>query len=86
MVRACYLSLSLLKQEDPLMLGEMTVEENMWDIVTMDDEAIEEYASNELLGRFLSNTYFRTGILCVILVNSLLIAIETDQELVSTRL
>lgn len=56
-------------------------EENMWDIVDLDDEAIEEYASNELLGQFLSNTVFRTGILCVILFNSLLIAVETDQEL-----
>lgn len=58
-------------------------EENMWDIVDLDDEAIEEYASNELLGQFLSNTVFRTGILCVILFNSILIAVETDQELVS---
>ncbi|KAL9979500.1 hypothetical protein ACROYT_G017174 [Oculina patagonica] len=56
-------------------------EENMWDIVDLDDEAIEEYASNELLGQFLSNTVFRTGILCVILFNSILIAVETDQEL-----
>ena len=56
----------------------------MWDIVDLDDEAIEEYASNELLGQFLSNTVFRTGILCVILFNSILIAVETDQELVST--
>lgn len=55
-------------------------EENMWDIVDLDDEAIEEYASNELLGQFLSNTVFRTGILCVILFNSLLIVVETDQE------
>lgn len=55
----------------------------MWDVVDLDDEAIEEYASNELLGQFLSNTVFRTGILCVILFNSLLIAVETDQELVS---
>ena len=61
-------------------------EENMWDIVDLDDEAIEEYASNELLGQFLSNTVFRTGILCVILFNSLLIAVETDQELVSAML
>lgn len=59
-------------------------EENMWDIVDLDDEAIEEYASNELLGQFLSNTVFRTGILCVILFNSILIAVETDQELVSS--
>lgn len=58
-------------------------EENMWEIVDLDDEAIEEYASNELLGQFLSNTVFRTGILCVILFNSILIAVETDQELVS---
>jgi len=56
-------------------------EENMWDVVDLDDEAIEEYASNELLGQFLSNTVFRTGILCVILFNGLLIAVETDQEL-----
>lgn len=55
----------------------------MWDIVDLDDEAIEEYASNELLGQFLSNTVFRSGILAVILLNSLLIAVETDQELVS---
>lgn len=61
-------------------------EENMWDIVDLDDEAIEEYASNELLGQFLSNTVFRTGILCIILFNSLLIAVETDQELVSAML
>lgn len=56
----------------------------MWDIVDLDDEAIKEYASNELLGQFLSNTVFRTGILCVILFNGVLIAVETNHELVST--
>ena len=71
-----------LKKEELLMSKEKE-EENMWDIVDLDDEAIEEYASNELLGQFLSNTVFRTGILCVILFNSILIAVETDQELVS---
>ena len=55
----------------------------MWDVVDLDDEAIEEYASNELLGQFLSNTVFRSGILAIILFNSLLIAVETDQALVS---
>ena len=58
-------------------------EENLWDVVDKDDEAIEEYASNELMGNLLSDKYFRMGILTAILANSLLIVVETDQELVS---
>lgn len=61
-------------------------EENLWDVVDKDDEAIEEYASNELMGNLLSNKYFRMGILTAILANSLLIVVETDQELVSWTL
>ena len=57
-------------------------EENLWDVVDQDDEAIEEYASNELMGNLLSNQYFRSAILAAILANSLLIVVETDQELV----
>ncbi|XP_078363563.1 cation channel sperm-associated protein 4-like isoform X2 [Oculina patagonica] len=68
-------------EKEELLMSKEKEEENMWDIVDLDDEAIEEYASNELLGQFLSNTVFRTGILCVILFNSILIAVETDQEL-----
>lgn len=68
-------------EKEELLMTKEKEEENMWDIVDLDDEAIEEYASNELLGEFLSNTVFRTGILCVILFNSILIAVETDQEL-----
>jgi len=68
-------------EKEELLMSKEKGEENMWDIVDLDDEAIEEYASNELLGQFLSNTVFRTGILCVILFNSLLIVVETDQEL-----
>ena len=78
----CVFSCKCLQKEDLLLSSEQH-EENMWDIVDLDDEAIEEYASNELLGQFLSNTVFRSGILAVILLNSLLIAVETDQELVS---
>ena len=59
-------------------------EENLWDVVDQDDEAIEEYASNELMGHLLSNQYFRSAILTAIIVNSLLIVVETDQELVSS--
>ncbi|XP_028397762.1 cation channel sperm-associated protein 4-like [Dendronephthya gigantea] len=58
-----------------------TQEENLWDVVDQDDEAIEEYASNELMGNLLSNKYFRSAILAAILANSLLIVVETDQEL-----
>ncbi|KXJ18816.1 Cation channel sperm-associated protein 4 [Exaiptasia diaphana] len=68
------------QQDDPLLQSEKE-EENMWDIVDMDEEAVEEYASNELVGQFLSNAIFRTGILCIILFNCLLIVVETDEEL-----
>ncbi|XP_031571294.1 cation channel sperm-associated protein 4-like [Actinia tenebrosa] len=68
------------QEEDPLLQNEND-EENMWDIVDMDEEAIEEYASNELVGQFLSNKMFRTGILGIILFNSLLIVVETNEEL-----
>ena len=46
-----------------------------------DDEAVE-FTSTELTGRLLNHTYFRRGILAVIIFNSLLIAIETDEKLV----
>lgn len=55
----------------------------MWDIVDLDDEVIEEYVFNELLGQFLFNIVFRIGIFCVILFNSILIVVEIDQEFVS---
>lgn len=54
----------------------------MWDTVDQDDEAIEEYASNELMGNLLSNKHFRTAILTAILANSLLIVVETNEDLV----
>ncbi|XP_046851868.1 cation channel sperm-associated protein 4-like [Xenia sp. Carnegie-2017] len=56
-------------------------EENLWDTVDQDDEAIEEYASNELMGNLLSNKHFRTAILTAILANSLLIVVETNEDL-----
>ncbi|XP_068724565.1 cation channel sperm-associated protein 4-like [Montipora capricornis] len=68
-------------EKEELLMSKEKEEENMWDIVDLDDEAIEEYASNELLGQFLSNTVFRTGILCVIMFNSVLIAVETNHDL-----
>ncbi|XP_029194731.2 cation channel sperm-associated protein 4-like [Acropora millepora] len=68
-------------EKESLLMSKEKEEENMWDIVDLDDEAIKEYASNELLGQFLSNTVFRTGILCVILFNGVLIAVETNHEL-----
>ncbi|KAJ7357579.1 Cation channel sperm-associated protein 4 [Desmophyllum pertusum] len=46
-------------EKEELLMSKEKEEENMWDIVDLDDEAIEEYASNELLGQFLSNTVFQ---------------------------
>ena len=71
------------KPSDQTLRDLETQEENLWDVVDQDDEAIEEYASNELMGNLLSNKYFRSAILTAILANSLLIVVETDQDLVS---
>ncbi|KAK2568174.1 Cation channel sperm-associated protein 4 [Acropora cervicornis] len=73
------------ERKESLLMSKEKEEENMWDIVDLDDEAIKEYASNELLGQFLSNMVFRTGILCVILFNGVLIAVETNHELILVK-
>ena len=75
--------LFLFQPSDQALSDLETQEENLWDVVDQDDEAIEEYASNELMGNLLSNKYFRSAILTAILANSLLIVVETDKELVS---
>ncbi|CAB3990743.1 cation channel sperm-associated 4-like [Paramuricea clavata] len=69
------------ERSDQILCDNETQEENLWDVVDQDDEAIEEYASNELMGNLLSNQYFRSAILTAIVVNSLLIVVETDKEL-----
>ena len=53
---------------------------------TMDDDEIVEFVSKELTGKFLESKIFRTGIMAVIVTNSLMIAIETDKKLVSLNI
>ena len=52
------------------------------DLPEMDDEEIVEFVSKELTGRFLNSKIFRRGIMAVIITNSLMIAIETNEKLV----
>lgn len=65
---------------------EMTVEgenKNIFkDLPEMNDEEIIEFVSKDLTGKFLNSKAFRRGIMTVIITNSLMIAIETNEKLV----
>ena len=48
----------------------------------MDDERMEAYVSMVLVGNLLESIYFRVFIMVLIILNSLLIGIQTDEKLV----
>ncbi len=49
----------------------------------MDEDEAVNFVSTELAGRLLNSKWFRRGILTVIITNSLLIAVETNDKIVS---
>lgn len=53
------------------------------DLPQLDDDEIVDYVSNDLTGKLLESKIFRTGIMAVIIANSLMIAIETNKSLAS---
>ena len=65
---------------------EITVEDEkkniLKDLPEMNDDEIVEFVSTELAGRFLNSKIFRRGIMAVIITNSIMIAIETNEKLV----
>ncbi len=60
---------------------------NFADIVDIDeDEAYEDYISEELCGRLLEHPWFRNFLLVIIILNSVLIGLQTDNSLVRRNL
>ncbi|XP_071791059.1 cation channel sperm-associated protein 4-like [Asterias amurensis] len=56
-------------------------EEDYCDIVDMDDERVEEVVSKGLVGGMVESVVFRFFILAVIIVNAILIVLQTNEEL-----
>eukprot|EP00128_Syssomonas_multiformis_P008843 Colp12_sorted_trinity150504_noHs@16679 len=57
---------------------------NFNDIVDLDDEGLEDFVSNDLLGRLLDGVAFRIAILLIIIANSVLIGVQTNATLEKT--
>lgn len=55
---------------------------NFNDIVDVDDEAFENHVTENLAARFGEGDYFRIFILLMIIANSIVIGIQTDETLV----
>ncbi|XP_071479435.1 cation channel sperm-associated protein 4-like [Diadema antillarum] len=56
------------------------VEEDFNEIVDVDDERVEEVVSQELVGRMVDSVWFRGMIMGVIVVNAILIGLQTKKE------
>ena len=52
------------------------------DLPDMSDREVVEYTARELAGRVIESPYFKFTILFLIIVNSALIAVETDKYMV----
>ena len=52
------------------------------EIVDQDDARVEVYVSQELVGTMIESIYFRMFIIGLIVINSALIALQTDEQLV----
>ena len=61
---------------------EQPPEEDFNDIVDMDDKHVEDFTSKELVGSMVESTYFRIFIFALIVINSILIGLQTDEGLV----
>lgn len=59
---------------------------NFTEIVDIDDEAFEMFVSEDLAARFVEGNFFRYVMIIVILLNTLMIALETNQQLYSSNL
>ncbi|XP_070564677.1 cation channel sperm-associated protein 4-like [Ptychodera flava] len=57
------------------------VEEDFNDIVDQDDERVEAFVSQELVGRMVESEPFRFFILIVIVINAVLIGLQTDDAI-----
>ena len=51
-------------------------------IVDIDDEAFESYVTDDLAGRLGEGDFFRMAMLVVIVLNSIMIGVQTDANLV----
>ena len=63
-------------------MGDELPEENINDIVDVDDDRIVQYVSQELVGAVVESGYFKAFIFLLIVINSILIALQTDEAMV----
>lgn len=67
-----------------LFIAEEPPEQDFNDVVDMDDERMEDFVAKELVGTMIESFAFKMFIMALIVVNSVLIALQTDQQLVMT--
>ena len=58
-------------------------EEDFNDIVDQDDERVEAIVASQLVGDLIETIYFRMFIMVLIIINSIMIGMQTDERLVS---
>ena len=68
-----------------LFAAEQLPEEDINDVVDMDDRRVEMYVSQQLVGSVIESGYFKAFIFILIIINSILIALQTDEEVVSAE-
>lgn len=68
-----------------LFLQDEPPEEDFNEIVDQDDRRAEVFISQELVGAMIESTYFRIFIFGLIIINSILIGMQTDQQMVRIR-
>jgi len=57
---------------------------NLQDLPAMSNAEVTEFVSEELVGKVLDSRCFRFTILLLIIINSILIAVETNKDLVGS--
>lgn len=80
-----YLNFRKLQRGGPmkeLFMDEEPPEQDINDVVDADDRRIEHYVSEDLVGAVVDGGYFKAFIFFLIVVNSILIALQTDEVVV----
>lgn len=69
-----------------LFVSEERPEEDFNDIVDLDEQRVETFVSQELVGTMIDSMAFRIFIFGLIIINSILIGLQTDEQLVIYKL
>ena len=67
---------------DQMFLQEQRPEEDFNEVVDQDDERVQAFVSQELVGAMIDSVVFRFVVIGIIVVNAILIGLQTDEKMV----